>query len=180
MDTTLRHLILILLLVTVTACGNAPTIPPAPTTTPIPRPAWQQILFTELRGGTAISFASLQGKRLVVQITASWCVACQAQEQQISAAIQRIGDPALVHVRLYTDGSEDTAKLTALATKAGTSSVVALSTQALNQALVQTYNGLLANPPNLPLFIIEPTGAASTLYTGERTDADLEALIRGK
>jgi thiol-disulfide isomerase/thioredoxin len=165
---------------------NEPTFTPLPTAEPaqstptqavvVSGPAWLDIPLSDVRTGATFKLSDYAGKVVILEPMAVWCPKCLAQQHQISAALNELGDKAIA-VSVDIDTSEDAALLASHANTHGLSWPFAIAPNDLRQALVNEYGPAILSAPSTPIIIIDPSGIPHLTDYGIKDAASLTSLV---
>lgn len=174
-----------------TACAPAsPSVPPTPAPVeessgllealmsdaapPDERPAWQGVALTDARTGSAFSLTNYAGRTIYVQPMAVGCGECFAQMSAVREAKARLNPDEYAFIAV---SAEPAADLNAFAQERGFDWVFASAPSEFFAGLTETFGAGVTTLTDAPHFIISPTGAISTLSTGQDSADQLIAAL---
>ncbi len=199
----MKRMIAPALLLTVVMVACSPTAaPPTPTTAPtsIPptiesvptsepsaleevvraqaeRPTWQTVTLTNAASGNSFTLADFPEKTVFVELIATWCSNCRAQQGQVRAAREQLGEDNYTFISLSVEPNDTTSGLGEYAVSENFPWIFATAPTEMVQALVEQFGRTVTNPPSTPHFVISPSGAISQLMTGMHSAEQLVAEL---
>jgi cytochrome oxidase Cu insertion factor (SCO1/SenC/PrrC family) len=193
----LSFIVGLLLLLIMAACSPAATsptpAPPAPTNTPevtaeaslladvlsagAERPAWQTVSLVNAATNENFTLADFAGKTVYVEPMATWCTNCRAQQGQVRATREQLGEENYVFISLSVEPNDTTAGLAEYLVRENFPWTFAIAPTEMVQSLVEQFGRTITNPPSTPHFVISPTGAVSQLMTGQHSAERLVAEL---
>lgn len=141
------------------------------------RPAWQSTALTNAESGAAFTLADFPEKTVFVELIAAGCSECRAQQAQVRAAREQLGDEQYVFISLSVEPSDTAAALADYKSRENFPWVFALAPAGMVSALVEQFGSTVTDLPSTPHFVISPSGAISPLMTGARTSDQLIAEL---
>jgi len=156
-----------------------PCAPPdesAPPATTADLPAWQSLPIVDV-DGARFTLADCIGSPVLVELFATWCSNCRQQLPKTQEAAVRMGDGAtVIALSVETDLAPDAVAQYAVDNELPDIRFAVMSPELL-AAFVDRFGNTAANPPSTPKIVIDATGAAGELTTGqESTDELVEQL----
>jgi thiol-disulfide isomerase/thioredoxin len=175
---------LLLLLVSACAPSTAPTVAlvtltPSFTPTPILEPAWFRIPMKNVNTGQTFTIHDFKGKVVLVEVMATWCPNCLAQEEQVNQLHAMLSDPEdFVSVSLDTDLNEDETLLGKYLHQWQFPWYFAIAPLPVDHDLGNLYNAEYLNPPLAPMLLIDRRGIVFGLPYGIKTAEDMKKTIQ--
>lgn len=137
------------------------------------RPTWQTVALTNAETGSSFTLADYAGKTVFVELIATWCTNCRAQQGQVRAAREQLGEENYTYISLSVEPNDTTAGLAEYAVRENFPWVFAVAPTEMVQALVEQFGRTVTSPPSTPHFVISPSGAVSQLMTGMHSSEQL-------
>lgn len=172
--------LMMMVLVLLTACGNAPAAPAtagASVNTPEPPPAWLSVKFTDAVTGQDFTINDFKGKVVVVELMAAWCPNCLAEGQQLKALRNMVGSDDLVVVTLGIDLKEDAAVLKKYAQENGFDWRYAVAPLEAMRDIGNLYGALFMDPTLSPTLIVDRQGEIYKMNFGFKKAKDIKKAI---
>lgn len=137
-------------------------------------PDWYSVSFTDASSGTLFSINDLKDKVVLVETLAMWCSNCRAQQQQVLALHNLLGErDDFVSVGIDIDTNENLDDLKAYIASNGFTWMYAVATPEVAREFSQLYGDQFLNPPSTPKLIIDRHGEAHLLPFGIKSAEDL-------
>jgi thiol-disulfide isomerase/thioredoxin len=141
-------------------------------------PAWFSVPLTEVTSGETFAIQELKGKVVLVETMAQWCTNCLAQQKQVLALHEALGErDDFVSLGLDIDPNEDAEMLKAYIERNGFFWKYAVSPAEVSRDISQLYGNQFLNPPSTPMLIIDRQGEAHPLPFGIKSASDLQAAL---
>lgn len=141
-------------------------------------PAWFSVPLTEVTSGGTFTIQDLKGKVILVETMAQWCTNCLAQQKQVLALHEALGErDDFVSLGLDIDPNEDAEMLKAYTERNGFTWKYAVSPAEVSRDISQLYGDQFLNPPSTPMLIIDRQGEAHPLPFGIKSASDLQAAL---
>jgi len=131
-------------------------------------PDWFNIALTDVNSGEMFNLADFKGQVVLVEGMAVWCTNCLRQQRELVGLHEQIGDAA-ISVAIDVDLNEDEALLKAHAERNGFDWRYAVASPELAQAFADEFGAKFLNPPNVPMFLIDPAGGVHLLDFGHKS-----------
>ncbi len=141
------------------------------------RPAWQTVPLTDAAGGAAFTLADFPEQTVWVQLISVSCANCLAQQAQLRAAREQLGEDQYRYISLSIEASDTPEMLSAYAARENFPWVFALAPASMVSQLVAHFGQAVTDSAATPHFIISPSGAVSQLVTGMKTAEQLVAEL---
>lgn len=151
-------------------CG--PSDDSAPASTTVELPAWQTLEIVDV-DGVAFTLADCIGTPVLVELFATWCSNCRQQLPKTQEAALAMGDGAVViALSVETDLSPDAVAEYAVDNEFPAIRFAVMSPELL-AAFVEAFGNTAANPPSTPKIVIDASGVAGELTTGQESTEEL-------
>jgi len=131
-------------------------------------PDWFNIALTDVNSGEMFNLADFKGQVVLVEGMAVWCTNCLRQQRELVSLHEQIGDAA-ISVAIDVDLNEDGALLKAHAERNGFDWRYAVAPPELARAFADEFGTKFLNPPNVPMFLIDPAGGVHLLDFGHKS-----------
>jgi thiol-disulfide isomerase/thioredoxin len=141
------------------------------------RPAWQTTSLTNAESGATFTLADFAEKTVFVELIATWCTNCRAQQGQVRAAREQLGEDQYVFISLSVEPNDTTEGLAGYRIREDFPWIFAVAPTEMVSALVDQFGRTVTNPPSTPHFVISPGGAISPLMTGMHSTDQLVAEL---
>lgn len=141
------------------------------------RPVWQAASLTNAETGAAFTLADFPEKTVFVELIATWCTNCRAQQGQVRAAREQLGEEQYVFISLSVEPNDTTEGLASYRVRENFPWIFAVAPAEMISALVEQFGRTITNPPSTPHFVISPSGAISPLMTGIHASDQLVAEL---
>ena len=138
--------------------------------------AWLEMPLADVRTGDSFKLSGFEGRVVLLEIMSPGCAPCVTQIKEIAAALEELGDKAVVVSVDYSAYS----KATSLAAYADTLEAgwnFAVTTKEFRAALVSDYGSGVVAVSATPMIIIEPSGTAHFTEPGIKKSSTLVALV---
>lgn len=163
--------------------GSAECSPPAEADQSAPSatsgfdlPAWQSLEITDVDGVT-FTLADCLGTPVLVELFATWCSNCRQQLPKTQEAAVALGDQAaVIALSVETDIDPDAVAQYAVDNEFPDIRFAVMSPELL-AAFVEEFGNSAANPPSTPKIVIDATGVAGDMTTGQESTEDLVAQL---
>jgi thiol-disulfide isomerase/thioredoxin len=160
------------------SCGPStaadPSGPPASSDSALP--AWQRLEITDVDGVT-FTLADCIGTPVLVELFATWCSTCRQQLPKTQEAAVTLGDQAAV-IALSVETDIDPDAVAQYADDLDFPDIrFAVMSPELLAAFVEQFGNSVANPPSTPKIVIDATGVAGEMTTGQESAEDLVAQL---
>jgi thiol-disulfide isomerase/thioredoxin len=141
-------------------------------------PAWFSVSLSEVTSGETFTIQDLQGKVVLVETMAQWCTNCLAQQKQVLALHEALGErDDFVSLGLDIDPNEEAAMLKEYTARNGFFWKYAISPAEVSRDISQLYGDQFLNPPSTPMLIIDRQGEVHPLPFGIKSASDLQAAL---
>ncbi len=139
-------------------------------------PAWQSLEITDVDGVT-FTLADCIGTPVLVELFATWCSNCRQQLPKTQEAAVTLGDQAaVIALSVETDIAPDA--VAQYAEDNGFPDIrFAVMSPELLAAFVEEFGNSAANPPSTPKIVIDATGVAGEMTTGQESTEELVAQL---
>ena len=135
-------------------------------------PAWQTLEIVDI-DGQAFTLADCIGTPVLVETFATWCSNCRQQLPKTQEAAVALGDgAAVVALSVETDLSPDAVAEYAVDNEFPDIRFAVMSPELL-AAFVEAFGTTAANPPSTPKIIIDASGVAGEMTTGQESTEQL-------
>ena len=135
-------------------------------------PAWQTLEIVDV-DGQAFTLADCIGTPVLVETFATWCSNCRQQLPKTQEAAVALGDgAAVVALSVETDLSPDAVAEYAVDNEFPDIRFAVMSPELL-AAFVEAFGTTAANPPSTPKIIIDASGVAGEMTTGQESTEQL-------
>lgn len=141
------------------------------------RPAWQTALLTNAESGATFTLADFPEKTVFVELIATWCTNCRAQQGQVRAAREQLGEDQYIFISLSVEPNDTTEGLAGYRVRENFPWIFAVAPTDMVGALVEEFGRTVTSPPSTPHFVISPGGAISPLMTGMHSTDQLVAEL---
>jgi len=141
------------------------------------RPVWQTVSLTNAESGATFTLADFPEKTVFVELIATWCTNCRAQQGQVRAAREQLGEDQYVFISLSVEPNDTTEGLAEYRIRENFPWVFAIAPTEMVSALVEQFGRTVTNPPSTPHFVISPGSAISPLMTGMHSTEQLVAEL---
>jgi thiol-disulfide isomerase/thioredoxin len=154
-------------------CTPREPLKPAPTDE---LPAWQSLEIVDVDGVT-FTLADCIGTPVLVELFATWCSNCRQQLPKTQEAAVSLGDrAAVIALSVETDIAPDA--VAQYAADNGFPDIrFAVMSPELLAAFVEEFGNSAANPPSTPKIVIDATGVAGDMTTGQESTEELVAQL---
>jgi thiol-disulfide isomerase/thioredoxin len=154
-------------------CTAREPLEPAPTDE---LPAWQSLEIVDVDGVT-FTLADCIGTPVLVELFATWCSNCRQQLPKTQEAAVSLGDrAAIIALSVETDIAPDA--VAQYAVDNGFLDIrFAVMSPELLAAFVEEFGNSAANPPSTPKIVIDATGVAGDMTTGQESTEELVAQL---
>lgn len=137
---------------------------------------WTTAALTDVRTGEEFAIADFGDRPVLVETFAVWCSTCLAQQKQIRALHERVGDD-VVSVSLNVDPNEDASRVRKHLDRHGFEWRYAISPPAVTESLVDAYGQSIAVPPQAPVVLVCAGGGTRRLPNGVKSADNLQSEI---
>lgn len=141
------------------------------------RPVWQTTHLTNAESGAIFTLGDFPEKTMFVELIATWCTNCRAQQGQVRAAREQLGEDQYVFISLSVEPNDTTEGLEGYRVRENFPWIFAVAPTEMVSALVEQFGRTVTNPPSTPHFVISPGGAISPLMTGMHSTDQLVAEL---
>ncbi len=168
--------LLVLATLVLSACGGGeiPAITKAPEVAFEPG-AWLDMTLTDSRTGTSFKLSDFSGKVVILEMMDPGCYKCKDQVKEIVAALQVVGDKAIV-VSIDVGRKGESAQVK-WADQNGAIWSLAQMTDDIGQALVAEFGSQILVSASTPIIIIDPSGTPHVTDPGIKKSATLVDLV---
>jgi thiol-disulfide isomerase/thioredoxin len=139
--------------------------------------AWRTASLCDVVTGEEFRIADLQGKVVVIEAMAVWCVNCRVQQGEAQVALDQVASPDVVYISLDVDPNERAEDLADYARREGFGWRFVVASADVSRSLAATFGDQILSPPATPLVILGPDGQLIEKHTGIKGAGDLAALI---
>ena len=140
---------------------------------------WLGTSLANAHTGQNFKISDYNGKVVLVEMMAVWCSTCHAQQEQIQALHQMLGQhDDLISVSLDIDPNEAMDTLSKYVNSNTFNWTFAVSPADLTRTISQTYGDQFLNPPSAPMLIIDQHGIAHALPFGLKSAEDLMKAVQ--
>jgi hypothetical protein len=152
-------------------CGPAdPSEPPESSVAELP--AWQRLEIVDV-DGVSFTLADCIGTPVLVELFATWCRECRRQLPKTQEAAVTMGErAAVIALSVETDLSPDAVADYAEENEFPDIRFAVMSPELL-AAFVETFGNTAANPPSTPKIVVDASGVAGELTTGQESSEEL-------
>jgi cytochrome oxidase Cu insertion factor (SCO1/SenC/PrrC family) len=126
--------------------------------------------------GPVVRLSDYAGRPMIIELMATWCASCAAQQDSIRDALSAL-PPDTVVVSLSVDPHDELGQLAAYATDRGYGWVFAAIPVELARSLRDAFGDLVLNPAASPLVMVDRSGRASLAPFGHKDVAALISLV---
>ncbi len=155
-------------------CSPQDSSEPAPAATELA--AWQRLEITDVDDVT-FTLADCLGTPVLVEMFATWCSNCRQQLPKTQEAAATLGDQAAV-IALSVETDIDPRAVAQYAEDNELPDIrFAVISPELLAAIVEEFGNSAANPPSTPKIVIDATGTAAEMTTGQESADDLVAQL---
>ncbi|MBI9050471.1 MAG: TlpA family protein disulfide reductase [Anaerolineaceae bacterium] len=141
-------------------------------------PDWGSLESVNVNTGETFTLADYSGKVVLVETLAMWCSSCYAQQQQVQALHEILGDrDDFVSIGMDIDINETPEDLAAYTATHGFDWVYTVASKDLARGIANEFGAQFLNPPLTPIFLIGRDGDLVELPFGIKNAEDLEAVI---
>lgn len=141
-------------------------------------PAWFSAALTDVQSGQPFSIADYKGKVLLVETMAIWCSTCLAQQKQVLALHDLLGErDDFLSIGLDIDPNENAGDLKEYTGRNGFDWVYSISPAEVSGEIGNLYGNQFLNPPSAPMFIIDSHGEVHPLPFGVKSADDLHKAL---
>jgi len=144
---------------------------------------WRSIPFVNVRTKETMTLADFSGKTVVVQAVSIWCANCQVQHKESAKALTQLGEAAPVYISLDLDIAHPDDDAQSVANHEDYKQfpwIFAITNKTLTRALITEFGYNVLNAPITPIFVINPDGTASDLYTGNRSADEMLTMMQAE
>lgn len=159
----------------VVACSAPPAAPVAPSTA---AETWRTATLRDVLGGEDFAIRDLEGKVVVIEPMAIWCVNCRFQQHEAQLALEELGSNDVVYVSLDIDPRERASDLAAYAQREGFDWRFVVASPDVSRSLAASFGDQVLSPPATPLVVLAPDGRVVEQHVGVRSADALVALIQ--
>jgi thiol-disulfide isomerase/thioredoxin len=139
-------------------------------------PAWQSLEIVDI-DGVSFTLGDCAGTPVLVELFATWCSNCRQQLPKTNEAAVTMGDQAEV-IALSVETDLDPRAVAEYADSNEFPDIrFAVLTPELLAAFVEEFGNTAANPPSTPKIIIDATGMAGEMTTGQESVEELVAQL---
>ena len=139
--------------------------------------SWRDAPLTDVRTGQTFTVADLEGKLIVIEPMAIWCVNCQFQQSEVATALARGPQPNVVYLSLDVDPNERPEDLARYADESGFSWTFVVASPDVARSLAGAFGDQVLSPPATPSIVIGPDGSLIEKHLGIRGADDLVGLF---
>ncbi len=139
--------------------------------------SWRDAQLTDVRSGDTFRIADLEGKLVVIEPMAIWCVNCQFQQSAVATALERGAQPDLVYISLDVDPNERPEDLARYADEAGFGWTFVVASREVAKSLAAEFGDQVLSPPSTPSIVLAPDGSLVEKHLGIRGADDLVDLF---
>ena len=169
----------LILAVIIGACSaSAAVSPAAPAAGDATAETWRTATLRDVLTGDEFTIRDLEGKVVVIEPMAIWCVNCRFQQHEAQQALEELGSNDVVYVSLDVDPRERADDLSAYAQREGFGWRFAVASPEVSRALAKTFGDQVLSPPATPLVVLAPDGRVVEQHVGGRSAAALVTLLR--
>ncbi len=139
--------------------------------------AWGDIELNDAATGKKFRISDFEGKPILLESFAVWCITCLEQQKKIRELKAREGD-AIVHLSLDTDPNEDEAKVRQHLQTHGFDWYFAVSPIELTKALIDEFGLGVVNAPSAPVVLICEDQSVRFLRSGVKPAEELLSEVK--
>lgn len=139
--------------------------------------AWRIASLRDVVSGEEFRVDDLDGKVVVIEAMAIWCINCRVQQGEAQAALEQVASPDVVYISLDVDPNERAEDLAQYAQREGFGWRFVVASREVSRSLAATFGDQILSPPATPLVIIGPGGALIEKHIGIKSASDLAALF---
>lgn len=143
-----------------------------------PDAAWRTTELTDARTGESFRIADLDGRVVVIEPMAIWCINCRYQQRQAQAALAELAPSDVAYVSLDVDPRETQADLARYAEREGFDWRFALAPAEVSRSLADEFGDIVLAPPSTPIIVLDPAGGVVAFSLGGESPADLVAFVK--
>ncbi len=139
--------------------------------------SWRDAPLTDVRTGEIFTVADLEGKLVVIEPMAIWCVNCQFQQAAVATALARGPQPNVIYISLDVDPNERPDDLARYADESGFDWTFVVASRDVARSLAGDFGDQVLSPPATPSVVIGPDGSLVEKHLGIRGADDLVDLF---
>lgn len=140
--------------------------------------AWRTAVLRDVLTGDEFSIRDLEGKVVVIEPMAIWCINCRFQQLEAQHALETLGSDDVVYLSLDVDARERPEDLAAYARREGFDWRFAVASTEFSRSLAATFGDQVLSPPATPLIVLSRDGDVVERHFGGKNSAELVALLR--
>ena len=138
---------------------------------------WRTATLRDVATGQDFRISALQGKVVVIEAMAIWCINCRQQQGEAQAALARVNSPDVVYISLDVDPNERAQDLAEYARREGFGWRFVVAPPEVSRSLAAAFGDQILSPPATPLVVLGPEGEVIEKHIGIKSAADLAALL---
>lgn len=147
------------------------------TTTGSASDAWRSASLRDVVSGEEFRVKDLEGKVVVIEAMAIWCINCRIQQGEAQAALEQVASPDVVYISLDVDPNERAEDLAKYAQREGFGWRFVVASADVSRSLAATFGDQILSPPATPLVVLGPDGELIEKHMGVKSAGDLAALV---
>jgi thiol-disulfide isomerase/thioredoxin len=141
-------------------------------------PSWYGVELISATTGEAFRISDFEGKVVLVETMAIWCTTCRAQQGEIEALHEELGQREdFISVTLDVDPNEEQSDLKAYVEQNSFDWLYAIAPAGVSREIGMLYGDQFLNPPSAPVFIIDKQGMAHALPFGLKSADELYETV---
>jgi len=140
--------------------------------------AWRTATMRDVVTGEEFRILDLDGRVVVIETMAVWCVNCRFQQLEAQAALETVDSPNVFYLSLDVDPNERAADLADYARREGFDWRFAVASPEVSRSLAASFGDQVLSPPSTPLIVLGPDGELIERHLGIMSADDLAALFR--
>jgi hypothetical protein len=139
---------------------------------------WRTATLHDVATGEDFRITDLEGKVVLIEAMAVWCINCRMQQLEARAALAEVDSSGVVYLSLDVDPNERAEDLAEYARREGFTWRFAVASPDVSRSLAATFGEQVLSPPATPLIVLGPDGQLIDKHFGIKRAGDLASLVR--
>ncbi len=140
--------------------------------------AWRTATLRDVATGEDFRITDLEGKVVLIESMAVWCINCRTQQLEVRAALADVDSSGVVYLSLDVDPNERADDLAEYARREGFTWRFAVASPEVSRSLAATFGEQVLSPPATPLIVLRPDGQLIEKHFGIMRAGDLASLVK--
>jgi thiol-disulfide isomerase/thioredoxin len=130
------------------------------------RSTWETMDLTNAETGATFTLADFPEKTVYIELMATWCTNCRAQQREVRTVREQLGETSTVYISLSVEPNDTTEALAEYRVRENFPWIFAVAPPDMMRALITQFGQTVTNPTSTPHLVISPSGSVSQLATG--------------